>query len=75
MAGTQGMARKAYGAEQQIRGIVDWIGLGTMGIGGLIAIAGGLLFLSVVVAAVAPQITQSVRTLFGPRPFADKEAT
>jgi hypothetical protein len=34
------MARKAYGSEQQIRGLADWLGLATMGIGGLIAIAG-----------------------------------
>lgn len=75
MAGTKGMARKAYGAEQQILGLVDWIGLATMGVGGLIAIAGGLLFLSAIVAAVAPRFVQSARNLIRPRPFADKEAT
>ena len=55
VAGAHGMARKAYGSEQQIRGLADWLGLATMGIGGLVAIAGGLLFLALIAAAVAPK--------------------
>jgi hypothetical protein len=57
VAGAHGMARKAYGSEQQIRGLADWLGLATMGIGGLIAIAGGLLFLGLIAAAVRPKVS------------------
>jgi len=50
-AGTHGMGRKVYGAEQAERGLAETLGLGIMGVGGLIAIAGGLLFLWIVGAA------------------------
>lgn len=50
LAGAYGMSRKAYGAEQAQRGLGETIGLGVMGIGGLVAVAGGVLFLVVVVA-------------------------
>jgi hypothetical protein len=48
LAGIYGMSRKTYGAEQAGRGLGESIGLGVMGVGGLIAIVGGLLFLGVV---------------------------
>jgi hypothetical protein len=48
IAGAYGMSRKAYGAEQATRSLAESIGLGVMGVGGLIAIVGGLLFLVVV---------------------------
>jgi len=48
IAGIYGMSRKAYGAEQASRGLAESIGLGVMGIGGLIATVGGVLFLVVV---------------------------
>ena len=48
ISGAFGMSRKAYGAEQAARGLAETIGLGIMGIGGLIAVAGGILFLVVV---------------------------
>jgi heme/copper-type cytochrome/quinol oxidase subunit 1 len=48
IAGAYGMSRKAYGAEQASRSLAESIGLGVMGIGGLIATIGGLLFLVVV---------------------------
>ena len=48
LAGIYGMSRKAYGAEQAGRGLGESIGLGVMGVGGLIAVVGGLLFLGVV---------------------------
>jgi hypothetical protein len=63
VAGAHGMARKAYGSEQQIRGLADWLGLATMGIGGLIAIAGGLLFLALISAAVAPKVSAAFTRL------------
>jgi hypothetical protein len=50
VAGVYGMSRKAYGAEQAARGLGESIGLGVMGVGGLIAVAGGLLFLGAVAA-------------------------
>jgi cytochrome c oxidase subunit 1 len=49
LAGAHGMARKAYGAEQASRGLAETIGLGVMGTGGFVAVAGGLLFLGVVI--------------------------
>ncbi len=50
LAGLYGMSRKAYGAEQGGRGLAESIGLGVMGVGGLIAVVGGLLFLGIVAA-------------------------
>jgi hypothetical protein len=46
LAGAHGMSRKVYGAEQHIRTTSEYIGLTIMGVGGLIAIMGGVLFLS-----------------------------
>lgn len=54
-AGAHGMARKTYASEQSIRGLADWLGLATMGIGGLIAIVGGLLFLALLASAFMPK--------------------
>lgn len=54
-AGAHGMARKTYASEQSIRGVADWIGLATMGIGGIIAIFGGLLFLALIATAFTPK--------------------
>ncbi|MCC6213363.1 MAG: hypothetical protein IT376_00715 [Polyangiaceae bacterium] len=48
LAGRQGMQRKAYGDEQHVRTAVEWLGLTVMGIGGLVAVAGGVLFLVIV---------------------------
>ncbi len=50
LAGAFGMTRKTYGAEQAQRGLGESVGLGVMGIGGLVAVLGGVLFLVVVVA-------------------------
>jgi hypothetical protein len=50
LAGIYGMSRKVYGAEQAGRGLGESIGLGVMGVGGLIAVVGGLLFLGIVAA-------------------------
>ncbi len=51
LAGSQGMARKAYGAEQHIRTTTELVGLGVMGLGGLVAVGGGLLFLLLVLTS------------------------
>jgi hypothetical protein len=50
LAGAHGTARKVYGAEQAGRGLAETIGLGVMGVGGLVAVAGGLLFLGLVLS-------------------------
>lgn len=51
LAGTHGMGRKLYGAEQNVRSLGQKVGLGVMGLGGLVAIIAGVLFLAIVVSA------------------------
>ena len=48
ISGGYGVKRKVAGAEQVLRSTAETVGLGLMGIGGLLAIAGGLLFVVVV---------------------------
>ncbi|RMG13860.1 MAG: hypothetical protein D6731_11140 [Planctomycetota bacterium] len=55
-AGLAGAARKAYGPEQSIRSLQEWIGLTVMGAGGLVAAAGGILFLTIMAAAFWPRL-------------------
>jgi hypothetical protein len=52
LAGAHGMGRKAYGREQLVRTLPETVGLGVMGLGGLVAIVGGLAFLWIVIASV-----------------------
>ncbi len=47
-SGGYGVQRKVAGAEQVLRGTAEVAGMGLMGLGGLIAIIGGLLFVVVV---------------------------
>jgi heme/copper-type cytochrome/quinol oxidase subunit 1 len=63
LAGIYGMSRKAYGAEQAGRGLGESIGLGVMGVGGLIAIVGGLLFLGIVATIWRHGFERRIRTL------------
>ena len=51
VAGAYGAARKTYGAEQHVRSLAESVGLGVMGLGGLVAAVGGLLFLGLVVSS------------------------
>jgi hypothetical protein len=51
LAGSRGMGRKLYGAEQATRTLAESAGLAVMGVGGFVAVAGGVVFLCVVVAA------------------------
>ena len=51
LAGAHGMARKAYGQEQHIRSTAETLGLGVMGLGGLVAVVGGVVFLVAAIAA------------------------
>ncbi|HET7793522.1 MAG TPA: cbb3-type cytochrome c oxidase subunit I [Rhizobacter sp.] len=58
-SGGYGVQRKVAGAEQVLRSSSEVAGMGLMGLGGLIAIVGGLLFVVVVVGAMrAPAETK-----------------
>jgi heme/copper-type cytochrome/quinol oxidase subunit 1 len=50
-SGGYGVQRKVAGAEQVLRGTSEIAGMGLMGLGGLVAIVGGLLFVVVVIGA------------------------
>ena len=51
ISGGYGVQRKVAGAEQVLRSTPEVVGMGIMGMGGLVAIVGGLLFIVVVVRA------------------------
>lgn len=44
LAGSHGVARKTYGGDQNLNTIGKFIGMSVMGVGGLVAIAGGVTF-------------------------------
>jgi hypothetical protein len=50
-AGLNGAGRKAYATEQHVRSASEYAGLIVMGVGGVIAVVGGLLFLGLVIGA------------------------
>ena len=50
-SGGYGVQRKVAGAEQVLRGVGEIAGMGLMGLGGLVAIVGGLLFVIVMIRA------------------------
>lgn len=52
IAGVHGLGRKQYGVEQHVRSVGEYVGLGVMGLGGILAVVGGLLFLAVMLRAV-----------------------
>ncbi len=54
-SGGYGVQRKVAGAEQVLRSTGEVAGMGLMGLGGLLAIAGGLLFVAVVARAMRRQ--------------------
>jgi len=54
-SGGYGVQRKVAGAEQVLRSTGEVAGMGLMGLGGLLAVAGGLLFVIVVLRAMRPQ--------------------
>lgn len=45
LAGRSGMERKVYGAEQNVRTLVEYFGLTLVGVGGFLAVIGGLLYI------------------------------
>ena len=51
-SGGYGVQRKVAGADQVLRSTAEVAGMGLMGLGGLIAIIGGLLFVVVVIQAI-----------------------
>lgn len=48
LGGAYGLGRKTYVSEQHVRSLGEYLGLGVMGVGGLVAAAGGLWFLFLV---------------------------
>ena len=50
-SGGHGVKRKAVGQAQGLEGLQEIIGMAFMGIGGLIAVLGGVLFLVIVISA------------------------
>jgi cytochrome c oxidase subunit I len=56
-SGGYGVQRKVAGAEQVLRSNSEIAGMGLMGLGGLIAIVGGLMFVLVVWRAMRPRTT------------------
>lgn len=52
LAGIYGLGRKQYAAEQHVRSAGEYLGLGVMGLGGLLAVISGLLFLAFMLRAV-----------------------
>lgn len=56
-SGGYGVQRKVAGSEQVLRSTGEVFGMGLMGLGGLLAIVGGLLFVVVVIGAVRPEKT------------------
>lgn len=53
-SGGYGMQRKVAGAEQVLRSSGEVVAMGIMRLGGLVAVAGGLLFVWVVAASLLP---------------------
>ncbi|MGZ8938176.1 MAG: cbb3-type cytochrome c oxidase subunit I [Limisphaerales bacterium] len=60
LGGMHGLGRKTYSAEQHVRSAGELLGLGVMSFGGLIAVAGGLLFLFLALCARQRMATRQV---------------
>ncbi len=58
--GGHGVQRKTAGAEQALKNMGDHIAMGIMGIGGVVAIVGGIIFLVVVFKAIAVGKSQTL---------------
>lgn len=52
-AGMQGMGRKLFGQDQTIHTVEAWLGLSAMSAGGVMAMAGGFLFVYIVIRSYA----------------------
>lgn len=53
LGGLYGAARKAYASEQHVRSMGEYIGLSTMGFGGIVAMVSGIWFLVIALREVA----------------------
>jgi heme/copper-type cytochrome/quinol oxidase subunit 1 len=53
IGGAHGLGRKEYAAEQHVRSVGEYAGLIVMGLGGLVAVAGGVWFLVLIVRQMA----------------------
>ncbi len=53
LAGAYGLGRKQYGAEQHVRSVGEYFGLSVMGLGGFVAVAGGIFFLAVMLRRIS----------------------
>jgi heme/copper-type cytochrome/quinol oxidase subunit 1 len=60
VGGAYGLGRKAYAAEQHVRTAGEYVGLIVMGLGGLVAVAGGLWFLFLMLREVRGWRTASI---------------
>ena len=54
IAGTHGVERKTYGGDQNLDNIVKLAGMATMGVGGIVAVTGGVLFIFNGLASLMP---------------------
>lgn len=63
MSGGYGVQRKVAGAEQVLDGFQQSLGMGMMGLGGLLAAAGGLCFLIIAISALRSGTAQVVRPI------------
>ena len=62
LAGAYGLGRKQYGVEQHVRSAGEYLGLGVMGLGGLVAVAGGLCFLAVMLRCIGTWRSRATST-------------
>ena len=62
-SGGYGVQRKVAGSEQVLRTTQEVAGMGLMGLGGLIAIIGGILFVYVMLLAIVRGRRASARTV------------
>ncbi|MEQ8861256.1 MAG: cbb3-type cytochrome c oxidase subunit I [Pseudomonadales bacterium] len=57
--GGYGVQRKVSGTAQGLDGIAQTAGMGLMGLGGLVSVLGGMLFLIVVISALRPLVSRT----------------
>ncbi|MFN3604577.1 MAG: hypothetical protein ACK4UJ_07685 [Leptonema sp. (in: bacteria)] len=60
LASINGQGRKLYGNEQQVKGLLDYIGLSLVGIGGILAIVAGILFILLTLTLIVPELKKLI---------------
>ncbi|GIX43188.1 MAG: hypothetical protein KatS3mg129_2921 [Leptospiraceae bacterium] len=63
LAGINGQGRKLFAKDQEIRGILDYLGLGFVGLGGIIAIFAGILFVSIAIYCLKYSLSKKTNVL------------